>query len=96
MKLVIKHKNYQISLILKDKKEVKGAFDFSAGEDLSRNFLELLDKFLKKCNTSIVSVEKIELKEGKNIGLTSSRIVKTIVQTIDLSLNNFRHEIPRF
>ncbi len=87
MNLIIKYENYQISLILKDKNKVKDTFIFSESEDLARNFLELLDKFLKKCNTSIVSVENIELQEGKNIGLTSSRIVETIVQTLQYARN---------
>lgn len=82
MDLEIKHENYQISFVLKDKKEVKDSFVFGVEGDLPQNFLTLLDKFLKKCNTSIVSVENIELQEGMNVGLTSSRIVETIVQTL--------------
>lgn len=82
MDLEIQHKNQQIILSLKGEKEQKEVFVLSESGDLARNFLEILDKFLKKCNTSIVSIENIKLQEGKDIGLASSRIVKTIVQTL--------------
>lgn len=82
MDLLIKYENHQIIFNLKEKKKVKGTFVFKENTALAQDFLFCLDKFLKKCNTNIVGVETIRLQEGKDVGLTSSRIVKTIVKTL--------------
>lgn len=82
MKLIIKHSNYQVKLSLKERKKIVDTFIFDVKEDLSQSFLVYLDKFLKKCNTTIVNIKSIELEEEKSIGLTSGRIIQSIVKTL--------------
>lgn len=88
MTLFIEHKNHLISFILKDKKRVIGEYSFDEGGDLAEVFLSSLDNFLKKCNTNLVSVKKIELKQGENIGLTSERILRSLVRVFRFVENN--------
>lgn len=70
-----------IEIILKDKKRI-----FKATAENTDNLLSALDTLLKKSKIELESLKEIKLENSKQAGLTSQRIVKTIVKALCLKL----------
>jgi hypothetical protein len=70
-----------IKLILKDGRKIVGDFSWTDEYTLSEKLLPNIDELLKKHKVKKEEIEKVTAKISKTSGVTSSRIVQTMVNT---------------
>lgn len=80
MNLIISLDVNNISLTLKDGRKIVGEFSWSDEYTLSEMLLPNIDRLLKENKVSRHDVKKASAKITKNSGVTSTRIVQTVVK----------------
>lgn len=69
-----------IKLVLKDGRKIVGELSWTDEYTLSEKLLPNIDELLKKNKVSVDEVTKAMAKISKTSGVTSSRIVQTVVK----------------
>ncbi|HEX8974291.1 MAG TPA: hypothetical protein VF817_02270 [Patescibacteria group bacterium] len=80
MNLTIELDGNDIKLVLKDGRKIIDSFAWFGEHSLSEHLLPNIDKLLKKNRISKEEIEKLSAKISKVSGVTSARIVKTVVK----------------
>ncbi|MFA6383591.1 MAG: hypothetical protein WCX17_04160 [Parcubacteria group bacterium] len=73
--------NKQITLFLKDKKNIVDSVDFPEERQLSERLLPAIDKLIRKNELKTEDVEKITVKSDLGENFTTCRIAKTVANT---------------
>jgi tRNA A37 threonylcarbamoyladenosine modification protein TsaB len=81
MKKAKEHGRSGIEIVLKDKNKVSKSIT-----DNTDNLLQTLDKLLKRNKIELESLNDIKVEIEKGAGLTSTRIVSSIVKALSLDL----------
>lgn len=87
MKLLIHLDGNNITLTLKNGREIVGESFWSGEYTLSEKLLVEIDALLKKTGVKKEDVKKVQSKISKTSGVTSSRIVQTVVKAWNTALN---------
>ncbi|NTW26798.1 MAG: hypothetical protein HGA36_00520 [Candidatus Moranbacteria bacterium] len=80
MKLIISLDGNDIKLTIKDGRKIVGELAWTDEYTLSEKLLPNIDALLKKSKVSKKDVEKATAKITKTSGVTSARIVQTVVK----------------
>lgn len=75
------HGRSSIEIILREKNKI-----FKSITDNTDNLLQTLDKLLKRNKIELESLDDIKVEIEKGAGLTSTRIVSSIVKALSLDL----------
>lgn len=81
MIIEIQISNKQITLFLKDKKNIVDSLDFPEERQLSERLLPAIDKLIKKNKLKTEDIEKITVESDLGDNFTTCRIAKTVANT---------------
>lgn len=85
MNIHIYQTSNELTFLLKEgnrtiKKEV-----YKSKEELSKEFLNFLDKFLKSVRIEITDIKSFKLWQSRDVGFTAKRVLRAIVNALGLS-----------
>ncbi len=83
MRLHIYQKSEGLTFLLKKEKTTIRKETYKSKKELSKEFLEFLDKFLKSVKIEITDIESFKLSQSMNIGFTAKRVGKAIVKALN-------------
>lgn len=83
MRLHIYQKPEELTFLLKKRKRTIKKKIYKSKKELSKEFLEFLDKFLKSVKIKITDIESFKLSQSINIGFTAKRVGKAIVKALN-------------
>jgi hypothetical protein len=83
MELIVKTEKKIIKVILKEKQKVIDEVCFVDEHNLTENLLKSIDILLKKNKFIIADVKKVKVETDSNGSLTSERIIRTIIDSIN-------------
>lgn len=86
MKLHIHQKPSELTFLLKKGKTTIKKETYTPQREISKEFLEFLDKFLKKIKIEITEIKSFKLRQSKDVGFTARRVVKAIVNILNFVL----------
>lgn len=86
MILHIHQKPERLTFLLKKRNKTIKKETYGQKKEISQEFLEFLDKFLKKIKIEITSIESFKLRQSKDVGFTARRVVKAIVNILNFVL----------
>jgi len=85
MELYIHQKPDQLTFTLKKKKRVIKKEIYRPKKELSKEFLEFLDKFLKKIKMEVTEIKSFKLRQSKDVGFTAKRVVRAIKNALNFA-----------
>jgi len=80
--------NKQITLLLKDKKNIVDSVDFPEERQLSEKLLPAIDRLIKKNKLKVGDIEKITVESDLGDNFTTCRIAKTVAETWNWARKN--------
>ena len=80
MKIIVSQQDKKILIeFYSDARHRRGRSpDYSVGVDKAENFLDALDRFIKKRKMNLKSLSKVKL-EFHNVGILTERIIRAII-----------------
>jgi tRNA A37 threonylcarbamoyladenosine modification protein TsaB len=88
MTIEIRILNKEITLLLKDKKNIIDSVDFPEERQLSEKLLPAIDKLIKKNKLSAKDINRIKVKSDLGDNFTTCRIAKTVANTWNWAMKN--------
>lgn len=85
MKLYIYQKPDQLTFTLKKKKRVIKKEIYRPKKELSKEFLSILDKFLKKIKVEVTEIKSFKLRQSKDVGFTAKRVIRAIKNALNFA-----------
>ncbi len=85
MQLHIYQKPDQLTFTLKKKKRVIKKETYRPKKELSKEFLEFLDKFLKKIKMEVTEIKSFKLRQSKDVGFTAKRVIRAIKNALNFA-----------
>lgn len=83
--LYIHQKPEELTFTLKKKKRVIKKEIYRPKEELSKEFLEFLDKFLKKIKMEVTEIKFFKLRQSKDVGFTAKRVIRAIKNALNFA-----------